>query len=218
MFLAGLILLPVILRWVTAVQHPEVTEYYWFFRIFRSPFHVSFDGLAVGVFCAFLYRDRAVLSDATRSFWARRLFWLSAALLIWQLFFGELLDHFGWYQKILQPLILSLGFGGLLLSVACGGAKGCFLRSHWLLIIARISYPLYLIHIAFVPLALVLSGITFGTGWSEVLQYFSIYLALSMVAGFLLHFSVEKPFLVLKDLIWKPINPATFTGELEALH
>lgn len=202
-FLAGLILLPMVLRAATAFQYPEVTDYYWFFRIFRSPFHVSFDGLAVGVCCAFIYRDRPKLRGTERFPWPARLFWLSTVMLVLQLFAGQLLGQIGWYQKILQPLVLSLTFGGLLLSVAFGGAKGGILRSHILLIVARISYPLYLIHIALVPLALVWTGFFVGASPLDFLGYLTVYLVISFVAAFLLHFSVEKPFLLLKDHLWK---------------
>lgn len=202
-FLAGLIVLPLIFRAVTAFKHPEINDYYWFFRTFRSPFHVSFDGLAVGVCCAFIYRHRSKYSGGSQPLWPKQLFWLSMILLMLQLFVGELLGQIGLYEKVFQPLVLSLTFGGLLLSVASGGAKGGLLRSKILLIVARISYPLYLIHITFVPLALALSGYTFGASPYEFLRYLAIYSILSFAAAFVLHFSVEKPFLLLKDYLWK---------------
>ncbi len=195
--LAMLILLPTLLRALTALQHPDVSEYYWFFRTFRSPFHVSFDGLAIGVACAFLYCDRDPSAVRQRRTWATRLFWVSTLALLVQLFVVELLGELGWYQKILQPLVLSLTFGGLLLSVVFGGAKSGLLRARSLMVIARISYPLYLIHITFVPLALALSG--FADGPFDFLRFLAIYLGLSFTAALVLHFAVEKPFLLVKD-------------------
>ena len=115
------------------------------------------------------------------------------------MFAFELLGRIGWYQIALQPLVLALTFGGLLLSVACGGAKGGILRCRPFLVIARISYPLDLIHITFVPLALAWSGYGAGAGLGSFMLYLGGYLLLSFAAAFILHFSVEKPFLLVKD-------------------
>lgn len=199
LYLGGLILLPTVLRVVTAVQHPGLTDYEAFFPTFRSPFHLTFDGLAIGVACAFIFRDQVA---GTRPRWAVPLFRLSAAMLVWQLFAGELLGDIGWYEKTLQPLVLSLTFGGLLLAAACGGTAGAILTSRPLLVVARISYPLYLIHMTLVAAAAVLAGYALGGGVAELSRYLVIYLSLSFSAALILHFAVEKPFLLLKDQLW----------------
>ena len=200
-FLAGLILLPAVLRTATGLQYPGITDYGSYFPIFRSPFHLSLDSLAAGVCCAFVYRDRARISETRSPHWPAWLFRLLTLALLVQLFAVELLGRIGWYQIALQPLVLALTFGGLLLSVACGGARGGILRCRPFLIIARISYPLYLIHITFVPLALAWSGYAAGAGLGQFLFYLSSYLLLSFAGALVLHFSVEKPFLLVKDLL-----------------
>ena len=45
------------LRYGTTLAHPEVTEYEGFFPIFRSPFHLTFDGLVLGAVCALVFRE-----------------------------------------------------------------------------------------------------------------------------------------------------------------
>ena len=200
-FLAGLVLLPAVLRVVTGLQVPGITDYGSYFPVFRSPFHLSLDSLAAGVCCAFIYRDRAQHTGSRTPGWPAPLFWLSMLALLVQLFAVELLGRIGWYQIALQPLVLALTFGGLLLSAACGGTRGDLLRCRPFLIVARISYPLYLIHITFVPLALAWSGYAAGAGLGHFLLYLGGYLLLSLTAAFVLHFSVEKPFLLVKDLM-----------------
>lgn len=221
-FLASLILLPMLLRGVTAFQHPEVTSYPAYFPLFRSPFHLTFDGLAVGVFCAFLKRD---VKDPERlRTLVRLIFWAGGLALLLQLFGWELLGEVGGYQKVFQPLVLSITFGALVLAAVMGGAPKRILGSRLLLIIARISYPLYLIHIPLVPLSLALSGYEAGQDMTPFLQYVAVFLALSFVAAFALHYLIEKPFLLMKDRwsrqgdeeikVGAPLNSAGWQGPL----
>ena len=164
---------------------------------------MSRDGLPIGVFCAFLYWDWNEVERRVSSRWPIWLIAISSISLILLLFTGELLSEFRWYEKILQPLVISLTFGGMLLSVLFGGSKGQILRSHFFLVIARISYPLYLIHFAFVPLALTLTGYNVGDDFFAFLGYLAVFVGVSTFAALLLHFSVEKPFLILKDSLRK---------------
>ena len=60
---------------------------------------------------------------------------------------------------------------------------------------ARLSYCLYLVHYPLLPLAVALSP----DGAFPVVGFWITYLAVSFAVAGLLHFSVEKPFLVLKD-------------------
>ncbi len=205
--LLGLLLLPLLLRTITALQHPELTDYAAFFRTFRSPFHNTLDGLAIGVLCAFLYADRVRLGWSAQARWPARLFWIGVALLLWQLFARELLGAIGWHTKTLQPLAISLTFGALVLAAIFDGAPGV-LRARSLLIVARISYPLYLIHMPLVPLALAWSGFEVGDGPLAFLGYVALFFGISILAALAVHFTVEKPFLILKDRLW-PYRPLT---------
>ena len=62
-------------------------------------------------------------------------------------------------------------------------------------VVARLSYSLYLVHYPLVPLALVIAK----TGEFPSLLFWTAYLGLSAACACLLHFSVEKPFLILKS-------------------
>lgn len=197
--LFGLLLLPLLTRFATAVHHPEVADYAAFFPIFRSPFHNSADGLVVGVVCAFLYVERAQLGLSRHARWPVWLFWLSTGMLFCQIFITELSGEIGWYQKVLQPLILALTFGGMVLAAVFGGANLALLRSRFLMVVARISYPLYLIHLPLVPLAVTLYAAAIDSNAIMFFGYFAFFLAVSGFGALMLHFVVEKPFLLLKD-------------------
>jgi len=202
-FLATLVLLPLIFRTITTVfYYPEMISYNDFFTIFRSPFHQSFDGLAIGVFCAFIYSDQAKKDRKITLKWAQKIFWISSVLFGLQLFSTELLGQIGWYQKIFQPLILSITFAGILLGAIFGGSPKKILGAALLRVIARISYPLYLIHIPLLPLSLALSGFQIGDGGLAFCQFLAVFFTLSGMAALFLHFSIEKPFLLLKDRMW----------------
>ncbi len=198
-FLLGLLLLPLCLRAVTELQNPGISDYVAYFPVFRSPFHVTFDGLAAGVLCAFINHERLVSGRDPGRIWPRALFWGASLLFLAQLCGWELLGQVGIYEKLFQPLVLSLTFGGMLLAAVLGGAPSGILGARPLLIIARISYPLYLIHIPLVPLALAITGYGIGQESGAFLAYFGVFLLLSFLAAFALHFAVEKPFLLLKD-------------------
>jgi peptidoglycan/LPS O-acetylase OafA/YrhL len=202
LFLAGLIFLPTVFRSITAVARPGIADYPSFIPIFRHPFHVTFDGLAVGVLCAVLHRDGQCFALLASGRARASAFWLGTGLIAGLALSGNLLGEIGWYQKTVQPLVLSIAFGVVLLSAAAGGGPRRVLQSNWMLAVARLSYPLYLIHWTLVPLALALTGFRAGDPPSAFLGYLAVFLTLSFGYAFALHFVVEKPFLLLKDWLW----------------
>lgn len=201
--LALLALLPAGLRALTALKHPEVTTYVPFFQAFRSPFHLSFDGLVMGSICALLYRDRARLKWAGSRGVAHAIFWGGAGIALWLSCSGVQLDHIGWFQKIPLQSLLALGMGGMLLGLVLGGGPGSFFKAGWMLLVARLSYALYLVHLTMLPeaehiLGLITGGAVYAPGMQFVI-FTPIFLALSFAAAMALHYGVEKPFLILKD-------------------
>ena len=63
---------------------------------------------------------------------------------------------------------------------------------------ARLSYALYLVHLPLVPLAIALSA------EQHFLVFWASYLILSYALALVIHFSVERPFLMLKDSLGQP--------------
>jgi peptidoglycan/LPS O-acetylase OafA/YrhL len=197
--LGALIVLPTLFRLITAWRHPEIGDYEGFFPVFRSPFHMSFDGLAIGVMCAHLYMDRALI-DGLKNLGAFRFgLVLGLVLVVAHLAVADLMADITWYDKSLQPLAISLGFGLILLSVICDGRSHLVLKSRVALVLARISYPLYLIHLPLVPLAIALQPDAASGGVLGIANHAVFFISISILLALAIHFVVEKPFLLLKD-------------------
>ncbi len=197
--LTAAVLLPLLLRLLTALSLPGPIDYVTFFRRFRSPFHCCLDALAIGMIAALLYRRAAAIGLAHVRRQAQCLAWGSLAAIVALLCATPLLATITLWDETLQPTVIAVAFGALLLGAALGGGPRRLLESASLGVIARISYPLYLVHLPLLPLAWVLAG---GTAVAPPLQQLlPIFLLLSGLAALLVHFLVEKPFLLLKDRV-----------------
>lgn len=204
----GLVALPCVFRVLTLLQHPDPIEYAEYFMRFRSPFHLSFDGLAVGMLCALLYRDRGMLAWTKSRPVASVLFWIGAVSIAALLAAGPLLDRVDGFDEILLQTVLAAGFGLMLLGLCLGGGPSAWFRAGWMLIVARLAYALYLVHY---PLVAGVTGVLGETSWypalppvSQFLTFLPFYLAASLTAATLLHYAVEKPFLLLRE---RPATP-----------
>ena len=158
--------------------------------------------LVAGVLCALLYRDLKASGDATpMGVW---LFWAGTAVIAAVAVPGELLAEIGFFEIVFLQTVLAAGFAAILLGAVLGGAPG-FLKGLAFLFVSRISYSLYLIHLPLIPLSLALSRALFDSPSATPLTQFSIflpvYLSLTIIVALVLHYMVEKPFLVLKDRI-----------------
>jgi peptidoglycan/LPS O-acetylase OafA/YrhL len=201
--LATLALLPALFRSLTMIRHPGVTTYEAYFHLFRSPFHLSFDGLCIGSLCALIFRDRQKLGRTGSKVCAHSLFWGGAALILWLSSSTVLLNNIGWFQKVPLQSLLALGMGGMLMGLVLGGGPAGWFRAKWLLIIARLSYALYLVHLTVAPMAEYILGqwvdrshVSMG---GQFLIFLPLFLGLSFGAALLLHYGIEKPFLLIKD-------------------
>ena len=190
------VVVAIILRFCTALSYPELASYPEYFRNFRSPFHLSYDGLLLGVLCATVYREKKLSTWLSSGNRPQYLFWCGCVAIIGFLSVENLLGNITLFDKIFQPTIIGLAFAAILLGVLLGAGEGCHLKSDSLLFLSRISYPLYLIHLPLIPLASVLSG-----SGSSFLAFFAVFAVLSLAAALFIHFVVEKPFLILKDRI-----------------
>jgi peptidoglycan/LPS O-acetylase OafA/YrhL len=118
-----------------------------------------------------------------------------AALVVW-LASDEFMARIGWFDATLQPVLIAALCGALTLgAVMMGDAKVPFEPA--IRVAARLSYALYLVHYPLLPLTIVLAK----TSGVPTVGYWAIFLGLSLLFACLVHFSVEKPFLILKERI-----------------
>jgi peptidoglycan/LPS O-acetylase OafA/YrhL len=194
-----LLLAPLVLRVLTALQHPGPQTYEQFFVVFRSPLHLCMDALLVGVLCALLHRDRDLLRWTHRPGVVSLLFWLGAALVGWLLAADPRLDRIDRFDQTLMPSLLALGMGAVLLGASLGGGPGKLLRLPPLAFLARVSYSLYLVHLIFVPVVKVgvhelLSARSPSPG-VEFAVFFPVFSLVSIAFAILLYRAVERPFM-----------------------
>ncbi len=143
---AGIALLGPALRMIIAHTHPSIDQYVPFFQTFRSPFHACIDALMIGVLCALLHHHRERLAWLRRSI-AWFVLWPAIALLGWLLLAAPLLERIDDFDKVFQPFLIALGAGGVLGGIVLSGRPVPFLSGISLLVLARLSYGLYLVHL-----------------------------------------------------------------------
>jgi peptidoglycan/LPS O-acetylase OafA/YrhL len=197
---------PLCCRLLTMIRWPNVSEYEMYFPLFRSPFHVTADGLLLGSLCALLVRDRAhhQWMRNSRVIWA--LFYASTTLFAALLLRAPLLDLIDLFDKTLLPCLLALSFAGILISLVLLGQNGpALFRSSLMNFFAKISYSLYLVHLVFIPGVMIVMG--HWKAWNhfspgtQFMCFLLPYCAISIVGALILHYSVEKPFLRIKDSV-----------------
>jgi peptidoglycan/LPS O-acetylase OafA/YrhL len=182
-----------------------VSSYEAFFWSVRAPFHLAMDGLWIGVLCALVY---TLYGDALY----RRPETMRRVTRLCLLVLGITLGSVAWFDErhdqlaAVMPTILSLAFGGLLLSVCDEqSALGHKLQNRGLRMVSEVSYSVYLLHLMLVPLVLHFTGQLVDLQSASPLALFALFLPLftfiSLVAGYVLHVAVEKPFLRLKEQI-----------------
>jgi len=194
---------PLIFRVWTASLYPEVSEYVRFFRVFRSPFHMCFDGLVFGMLSALIYRDRKVLPFFNNPHVAQALAWGGLFLSLYLLAIESHMGIIDTFDKTVLQTLIAIGMGSILLGVILGGGPIKIFRNSWLFFFSKISYSLYLVHLPLAALTANLIGRLLPMNEFEPMVQFFIYLpfysALSIFTALILHYVVEKPFLLLKD-------------------
>ncbi|MEM7026136.1 MAG: acyltransferase [Pseudomonadota bacterium] len=202
-FVSLLVLLGPLARFTSDVVHPEVEDYGPFFLMFRAPFHACIDPLMMGVLCALLYHYRARFSWVQQPAVAKFVLWFGVLLLGWFLLSHRLMAEIGWFDKVPQPLLIALAAGAVLYGVLMWGGPLPLLRGLALLVLARLSYSLYLVHMPLIPGVIWMVEHPLGLAGASLGLRFAVFLPLfaaaSMLAALVLHYVVEKPFLLLKD-------------------
>ncbi len=194
--LVSLVFLPTILRMATYTGGGDASSYQAFFENYRSPFHLTFDGLAIGTLVAFLQADGVIRN--LRPLMRRAILAIALTTLAVLMLRTPMMAQIDVFDATVQPLLIALAFGGILISVLDREVEPGWLGARPLFVIAILSYTLYLVHMPLIPLATVLS-IAYG-GALQPLIFGTTVLALSFVASLIIHFGVEKPFLILKEV------------------
>ncbi len=211
---------PIALRCATYVRVAPIDSYVECFWLLRSPFHLACDALLIGTLCAIVYRHRDELPWTRRAATGPALLCAGSLTIGLLLFARPLLAPITWFSATLLFPLLALGFGSMLLGLAFGaGSWAVPFRSKILFFFARISYSLYLVHMVFIDsIYALMSRVPGFTQWSASAQfclYFPIYAAISVAGALVLHYLVEKPFLILKDRERATV-PARANGEHSA--
>jgi peptidoglycan/LPS O-acetylase OafA/YrhL len=217
--LVGLLVLPLVLRMATFASHPELDQYDAAFGVLRAPFHLNLDGFLVGITLAFVFQASQSGQIRVAAGMARVSFWIGAATIGALLFVTPLADQPSWFNTTVLPSILALGFGATMFGILhrpetlrpMFGSAGLF-------VVAKISYPLYLIHMTLIPLTWValkwLTPIERSGAVGQFFVFLPVFVGVSLVAALLLHFAVEKPFLDWRDRLLRKA-PTPSAGQAE---
>ena len=211
--LTALAFVPLLLRNMAWAAHPEIDTYVEYFRMLRSPFHLSLDGLLVGCTCAFLHQHRSEFPWLERAGIIRGLFWGGVGVSGYLLCAQPLLHSVSWFNVTLLYTLLGFSFGAVLLSLISGRAPGAaFFRARWLFFFSKISYSLYLVHMIFMDIVFIvlrdhLQLTSFPVGLQLAL-YFPAFCVCSIAGALALHYAIEKPFLILKDRLGETRRPS----------
>jgi len=196
---------PLILRTITFLNNQDITTYQQFFPLFRSPAHLCFDSLMVGTMVAFLYWHKSEFCGLmANSRLAKVSFWFGTCIVSSFVFLTPLLANINWFKATALFSLVGIGFGGIVLAFVITPTlyKNVF-ESNLLFFFSKISYSLYLTHMVFIESTLeflnqLTSFQTFSNG-VQFLIYLPLYSCISILMALLLHYSVEKPFLIVKD-------------------
>ncbi len=192
--LASLIASGILLRAWAAFLNPSVVDYLSFFPVFRSPFHLVADGLLFGVLCAVVLRHRSSFRPLEHGRRPHLIFWAGALVLVWLLCAEPLMATITLVDKIVQPTVIAGAFAAMQLGLLLGGGPRGFFDLFSLFFLARISYSLYLIHLPLLPLSMALAGAD-----APFSGFCAMFVVISVLAAVVIHYAVEKPFLILKD-------------------
>lgn len=190
--IAGLLLVSPLLRGLIYAYEPA-RSYPEFWATLRSPFHATLDPLIAGVAISFFSVGNTI-GPLVRSSKAI-LFCVLSVMVIW-FSSHEMMAQLGWFDATTQPLIIAIGFGAAVWACTRLSAQKLF-GEYAFLVISRLSYSLYLVHYPLLPLT---ASITKAAG-GDAFFFWGFFLSVSFIAALMLHFLVERPFLLLRDAL-----------------
>jgi len=189
LFLALLFLSSPLIKTFQFLGENTGIDYPTFFQSYRSPFHLSMEPLILGFGISYFEIKKAFKLKPKQAKW---ILVATALLTVSLLISHDFLSNFSFWDMLGQPISLALLFGVMVLCSTQLSSITVMGEPIWRFI-SRLSYALYLIHFPLIPLALAL---TFP---EAPLSFWVIYMALAFTGALLLHFTVEKPFLIIKN-------------------
>jgi peptidoglycan/LPS O-acetylase OafA/YrhL len=183
--------LPAAMRAAVFFWLDEGIDYRQFFPLFRSPFHMTLEGLVMGLGIA-VAQNAGYVRTSRRS--GLPLLSVATMVLLGWLGTHDLMAEIGVFDVTLQPVLVAVLAGLMTLgAVQLAGTPMWFTRP--VRALSRLSYSLYLVHLPLIPMVTALAA---PGGW---FGFWSLYLLASLWAATLLHFLVERPFLLWKDRV-----------------
>jgi peptidoglycan/LPS O-acetylase OafA/YrhL len=208
-FLFAVAVLPLVIR-LLAFPGAATAADESFLRDWRNPFHLNLDGLFLGAACAWIFAKRSLLPGLRRSSVVPALAW-SGCVLIAVLTIGQMLPgNRGFFHQVALYPLTAAAMAAILLATLLRSTPGSRLLERRVLAGAgRIAYSWYLTHVlvmhwlwggltASVPELLALPATI------QAFVFLPLYFAVSLFAALALHYTVEKPCLILKDRVASP--------------
>ena len=150
------------------------------------------DGLLIGVFIGFLNHEKKLVK-LPASAW-NLIFIVALTFLVTVMSWKPIMEN-DWYFVSILLLVMPLVFGLLVSSIVVLNIQYV---PKLVVSISTLSYALYLVHYPLIPLAKKISHLSAD---NNVLIFYSSYIILSLLSALLLHYIVEKPFLILKSKV-----------------
>lgn len=170
-------------------------------QIIYYPTYCRLDGLLVGVAIAGLYNYLPSFFSRIKKY-ANGIIVVGLLILIVTYFIcGKGLSF---NRSIFGFPLVSIGFGCLVLSAIISNSFLYKWKSVVLTKIAELSYVLYLIHMAVIPVTQTIL-LDFGIAKDSNLT-FVLSMIFCVVVAFVLHYSIEKPFMKMRRRFLKPSN------------
>ncbi len=183
-------------RTLAIIQFEQVEGHIQFFVHYRSPFHFAVVSILVGVMVALLEHKKAHLKLSLLS---KLVVIVIFAMLLSYNFYH--VTHWQWLS--VTHFIMVLLFGFVVWSAVKYSGNGWLkmLTGRFLRVISVLSYSFYLVHYAVLPWVYSLHKqyIYSETPWIHAVSFLLIYIGLTVLVGLVLHYLVEKPFLVIKE-------------------
>ena len=155
-------------------------------------------GLLLGLAVAYLKNDHQ-----KKNTFSNNLFKISIVILFSILIYDEWMSEISdWGTTSNILLLININFA--LMVYACANSitlNQGYLGSSFLRFFARLSYSLYLVHYLFIPWTTNISKNMIESHWGASLLFIPVYFGLVISAAYVLHITVEKPFLLLKDKV-----------------